>query len=185
MWKNTVQPDRPQMAIWRMRTACWIPKATDTHSQKCNFHCCTTAIIVARKRLNVTLQYNACIVVSQQCTSPVFIRNVSHPVTVVTMLDARPFLTSVRASHRTPRWPSWQPVCLRVCVCLFVCVCVCVCVCLFVCVCVCVCVFLLVFVFVCVCVCDLSICIAENSYCVFLCYPSCNHFVKQMNLFHQ
>ena len=32
MWKNTVEPDRPQMAMWRMRIACWIPKATNTHS---------------------------------------------------------------------------------------------------------------------------------------------------------
>ena len=33
MWKNTADPDRPQMAIWRMRIACWITKATDTHSE--------------------------------------------------------------------------------------------------------------------------------------------------------
>ena len=26
LWKNTVQPDRPQMTVWRMRIACWIPK---------------------------------------------------------------------------------------------------------------------------------------------------------------
>ena len=32
MWKNTVEPDRPQMTIWRMRIACWIPKATHTHT---------------------------------------------------------------------------------------------------------------------------------------------------------
>jgi len=32
MWKNIVEPDRPQMTIWRMRFACWIPKATNTHS---------------------------------------------------------------------------------------------------------------------------------------------------------
>jgi hypothetical protein len=32
-WQNTAQPDRSQMTIWRMRTACWIPKATNTHSQ--------------------------------------------------------------------------------------------------------------------------------------------------------
>jgi hypothetical protein len=32
MWKNIVQPDRPQMTIRRMRIACWIPKATNTHS---------------------------------------------------------------------------------------------------------------------------------------------------------
>jgi len=33
MWKNTVQPDRPQMTTWRRRIACWISKATDTHSE--------------------------------------------------------------------------------------------------------------------------------------------------------
>jgi len=33
MWKNIVQPDRPQMTIWSMRIACWIPKATNTHSE--------------------------------------------------------------------------------------------------------------------------------------------------------
>jgi hypothetical protein len=33
MWKNTVEPQRPQMTMWWMlRTACWIPKATNTHS---------------------------------------------------------------------------------------------------------------------------------------------------------
>jgi len=28
MWKNIVERGRP---LWRMRIACWIPKATDTH----------------------------------------------------------------------------------------------------------------------------------------------------------
>ena len=32
MWKNTVDQGRSQMTIWRMRIACWIPKATDRHS---------------------------------------------------------------------------------------------------------------------------------------------------------
>jgi len=32
MWKNIVEPDRPQMAIWRTHIACWIHKVTDTHS---------------------------------------------------------------------------------------------------------------------------------------------------------
>ena len=31
VWKNTVEPDRPKMTIRRMRTACWIPKATNRH----------------------------------------------------------------------------------------------------------------------------------------------------------
>ena len=30
MWKNTVEQDRPQITIWRMRIACWVSKATDT-----------------------------------------------------------------------------------------------------------------------------------------------------------
>jgi hypothetical protein len=29
--QNLVQADRPQVTIWRMRIACWITKATDTH----------------------------------------------------------------------------------------------------------------------------------------------------------
>jgi hypothetical protein len=33
MWKNIVEPGSPQMTIWRMRTACWTPKASDTHSE--------------------------------------------------------------------------------------------------------------------------------------------------------
>ena len=32
MWKDVIEPDRSQMAIRRMRIACWIPKATNTHS---------------------------------------------------------------------------------------------------------------------------------------------------------
>jgi len=33
MFKNVIERGRPQMTIWRMRIACWIPKATDTHSE--------------------------------------------------------------------------------------------------------------------------------------------------------
>jgi hypothetical protein len=31
MLKNMVAPDRPQMTIWHMHIACWIPKTTNTH----------------------------------------------------------------------------------------------------------------------------------------------------------
>ena len=31
MLKNIAKPDRPQMAKWRIRFECWIPKATNTH----------------------------------------------------------------------------------------------------------------------------------------------------------
>jgi len=33
MWKNMVERGRPQMAIWRTHIACWISKATITHSK--------------------------------------------------------------------------------------------------------------------------------------------------------
>jgi len=34
MWQNMVDPGRPQMTIWRMRIACWIPKTREhTHTQ--------------------------------------------------------------------------------------------------------------------------------------------------------
>jgi len=33
MWKNIVERGKPQVAIWRMRFACWIMKATNTHSE--------------------------------------------------------------------------------------------------------------------------------------------------------
>ena len=33
MWKNIVQPDRSQKTIRCMRIECWIPKATNTHSE--------------------------------------------------------------------------------------------------------------------------------------------------------
>ena len=32
IWKNTVDPYRPRMTIWRMRITCWILKAANTHS---------------------------------------------------------------------------------------------------------------------------------------------------------
>ena len=32
MFKSIAEPGRPQKKIWHTRTACWIPKATNTHS---------------------------------------------------------------------------------------------------------------------------------------------------------
>jgi len=42
MWKNVVESDRPQVTIWCMRISCWVPKATDKHSEYVIlllFHC--------------------------------------------------------------------------------------------------------------------------------------------------
>jgi hypothetical protein len=49
MWINMLKRGSPQMAIWRMRIECWIPKATNTHSEyvtRIAFYCnngCTNA----------------------------------------------------------------------------------------------------------------------------------------------
>ena len=33
-WKNIVEPDRSQTTLWRMRIACWIPKAANTQNME-------------------------------------------------------------------------------------------------------------------------------------------------------
>ena len=38
IWMNAVEPGRPQMAIWRMRITCWIPKVTNSRSQYVEVH---------------------------------------------------------------------------------------------------------------------------------------------------
>jgi len=40
MWKNIVETGRSQVTIWRMRTACWKPKATRTSSEHVIFIAC-------------------------------------------------------------------------------------------------------------------------------------------------
>jgi hypothetical protein len=46
MWKNKVQPDRPQMTKWRTRIACCTPKATDKHLDYVMFVVFRTASVV-------------------------------------------------------------------------------------------------------------------------------------------
>ena len=58
--KNTVQPDRPQMTIWRMRIACWILMVYKHTLTICNTYCFATATMVARTRLIVTFYILRC-----------------------------------------------------------------------------------------------------------------------------
>jgi len=51
--KNFVEPGRPQMTVWRMRFACWIPKATSTDSHLI-LTLFSTATMFALMHLNVT-----------------------------------------------------------------------------------------------------------------------------------
>ena len=54
-WKNVVRPARAQITIWRLRVACWKPKATNTHSEYIIFIAFAAAKMVSRKRLSVRL----------------------------------------------------------------------------------------------------------------------------------
>ena len=67
MWKN-VERGRSKMTIWRMCFACWMPKATNTHSKHSNSHCFSTAAMVARMCLDFTsyLQLLSCYICAVQ-----------------------------------------------------------------------------------------------------------------------
>ena len=54
MLKNILETYSPQMT-WRMRIACWLPKAANTQSEYAILIAFFTATIVARTRLNATL----------------------------------------------------------------------------------------------------------------------------------
>ena len=69
MLKNIAHRDTSQTAIWRMRMASWIPKATDT-LRICNTYCFSTVTMVAHTRLSVTL-YVHCRSCSKLHTKPV------------------------------------------------------------------------------------------------------------------
>jgi len=63
MWENNVERGRPQMAIWRMRIACWILKATNTHTHThrlCNTQRFSTATMFARRATVSLYTYIVC-----------------------------------------------------------------------------------------------------------------------------
>jgi len=55
IWKNILEPDRPQMTVWLMRIACFVPKAKNTHSEYVKRKCFSTVSVAARTRFNVIL----------------------------------------------------------------------------------------------------------------------------------
>jgi hypothetical protein len=84
MWKNVVQPDRPQMTMWLMRVACRTINATHTHTRArthahthgiCNTYFSST-VTDNRRRLTITfkrtvpvLLSNSPFIVSETSTS--------------------------------------------------------------------------------------------------------------------
>jgi len=56
MWKNTVEGSRPQMTIWCMCIACWIPKAT-----KANTSCVIIIVSPLWQWLRASMLHYTCI----------------------------------------------------------------------------------------------------------------------------
>jgi len=55
LWKNNVKRGRSQLTMGRIRIACWITKATDANSEYVIIIVFSTATVVARTRLNISL----------------------------------------------------------------------------------------------------------------------------------
>jgi hypothetical protein len=68
MWKEILEPDRPQTTIWHLHIACWIPKGTNTESEYVMlivFYCnngCTNA-----SQCYVVLHYLSCMFIRFSC----------------------------------------------------------------------------------------------------------------------
>jgi hypothetical protein len=97
MWKNIVERGRSQMTKWRMRIACWTPRATNTHSEYVNvllFHGnngCTNA-----PQCYVIRVYIACLITSRtRFTGPP-----SKKKGCYTDLDWTLHNTGIQAQHR-------------------------------------------------------------------------------------
>jgi len=69
MWNKVVELGRTHIKIWRMRIACWIPKATNTHSG-----CVILIAFPLYERLSTFLQFSHynkhCKVVGTQSVKP-------------------------------------------------------------------------------------------------------------------
>ena len=61
MWKNIVEPDRLQMKIWRMRIACWMTKAKNTHSECVIFIVASPLQQWLHERVSMQLSYEKCL----------------------------------------------------------------------------------------------------------------------------
>ena len=64
IWKNIVQSDRPQTAVWRLRIPYWISKATNTQSRNVSClsvapHCYVISALPVSLKLNNAVIVNA------------------------------------------------------------------------------------------------------------------------------
>jgi len=62
MWKNTAEKSGPQTTIWRMRIPCWIPKATNTHSDYVTLIACPLQHWLHESASLLRYTYTVCLV---------------------------------------------------------------------------------------------------------------------------
>jgi hypothetical protein len=93
--KNAVQLNKTQMIIRRMRIACWIPEATNT--QYVIIIAFSTAKMVARTRLNITLYIRCLSVINLFCKA------LKYPCRAPNSV-----LTSSCAKYTLPRRITWK-----------------------------------------------------------------------------
>ena len=68
MEKTFVERDMTKMAIWRMRIACWIPNATNTHSQYVIFIAFSLQLWLHERALILCYTYSVCLFMVMQDT---------------------------------------------------------------------------------------------------------------------
>ena len=96
IWKNIVERGRPQVTILRMRLACWITKATNSHRLTvCNIYCFPTTTVVSRTRRSGTL-YIRCLsrysITSNYGLITLFIKIIGIQEMLTTELKQRKYL---------------------------------------------------------------------------------------------
>jgi hypothetical protein len=106
MWKNFVQPGRLQMTIRGMRTACWISKSTNTHSE----HVILTAFSLQQwlhERASLLhSNYTVCLVVSREGPYYVHLCN-QHSWLFFNNVNTRTPFTLYQIHLNTEHWPAW------------------------------------------------------------------------------
>jgi hypothetical protein len=64
MWKNIAERGRPQMTVWRMRIACWIPKFINTHSEYVILITFPLQQLLHERAPVLSYTYSACLVIT-------------------------------------------------------------------------------------------------------------------------
>ena len=80
MWKNILEPGRPQMTIWRMCIACWVSKATSRHSEYVIIIALTLQQLSHERISVLRYTYIACLVDENQVISEEGVGVEGHPV---------------------------------------------------------------------------------------------------------